>query len=89
MTAEGGQSLLQELTQATGGNSYWEGTGNPVTFQAFFEDLRKRFDNQYALEFTAPLDRKPQVETLKLKVEGLGLQVTAPQQVFVHPAGSE
>jgi hypothetical protein len=26
---------------------------------------------------------------LKLKVEGLGLQVTAPQQVFVHPGGPE
>ncbi len=88
-TAEGGQSLLNELTQATGGNSYWSGTGNPVSFQPFFEDLQRRFENQYSLEFTAPLDRKPQVETLKLKVEGLGLQVTAPQQVFVHPGGVE
>jgi hypothetical protein len=88
-TAEGGQSLLNELTQATGGNSYWSGTGNPVSFQPFFDDLQRRFENQYALEFTIPLDRKPQVETLKLKVEGLGLQVTAPQQVFVHPGSIE
>jgi hypothetical protein len=87
MTAEGGQSLLSELSQATGGNNYWVGTGNPVSFQPFFEDLQRRFDNQYSLEFAAPLERKPAVETLKLKVEGLGLQVTAPQQVFVHPAG--
>jgi hypothetical protein len=89
MTAEGGQSLLNELTQATGGNSYWSGEGNPVSFQPFFEDLQRRFENQYALEFSAPPERKPQIETLKLKVEGLGLQVTAPQQVFVHPGGSE
>jgi hypothetical protein len=84
----GGQSLLNELTQATGGCSYWSGTGNPVSFQPFFEDVMRRFDNQYGLEFAAKLDRKPTVETLKLKVEGLGLQVTAPQQVFVDRAGA-
>jgi len=83
MTANGGQSLMDEVTQATGGNSYWSGAGNPVSFQPFFEDLMRRFANQYALEFAAAIDRKPAIETLKLKVEGLGLQVTSPQQVFV------
>jgi hypothetical protein len=89
LSAEGGQSLLSELSQATGGNSYWTGTGNPVSFQPYFEDLLRRFDNQYALDLTVRVDRKPTIETLKLKVEGLGLQVTAPQLVFVRPAGPE
>jgi hypothetical protein len=89
LSAEGGQSLLGELSQATGGNSYWTGTGNPVSFQPYFDDLMKRFSNQYALEVSAKLDRKPSVETLKLKVEGLGLQVTAPQLIFVHAAGPQ
>jgi hypothetical protein len=89
MTANGGQSLMNELTEATGGNNYWIGTGNPVSFQPFFEDLMRRFANKYALDFTAPLDRKPAVETLKLKVVGLGLQVIAPQQVFVDRPGAE
>jgi hypothetical protein len=75
------------LSQTTGGYSYWSGAGNPVSFQPFFEDVMRRFDNQYGLEFTARLDKKPMVETLKLKVEGIGLQVTAPQQVFVERAG--
>ena len=83
MIATGGQSLLNEMSQATGGNSYQSGTENPVSFQPFFEDLTRRFANQYALEFAANLDRKPAIETFKLKVEGLGLQVTAPQKVFV------
>jgi hypothetical protein len=71
------------LTDATGGYSYWAGTGNPVTFKPFFDDLDRRFASQYALEFTAPLARKPAIESLKLKVEGLGIQVTSPQQVYV------
>jgi hypothetical protein len=89
MSAEGGQSLLIELSQATGGNSYFAGANNPVSFQPFFDDLQRRFENQYSLEFAVPPNRKPQVEALKLKVEGLGLQVTAPQQVYVHPGGAE
>jgi len=85
----GGESLMGEVTDATGGNNYWSGTDNPVSFQPFFEDLAKRFANQYALEFTGRLDRKPAVESMKVKVEGLGLQVIAPQQVFVGLGGAE
>jgi hypothetical protein len=88
MMADGGQSLLAEVTQATGGNSYWMGAGNPVSFQPFFEDLARRLENQYELDFTARLDHKPTIETMKLKVEGLALQVAAPEQVFVDRAGA-
>jgi hypothetical protein len=80
-----GQSLLSQLGDATGGYNYWTGSSNPVSFQPYFTDLTKRFNNQYALVFAAKLDRKPAAETLKVKVEGIGLQVTTPQQVFVHP----
>ena len=79
-----GQSLLSEVTQATGGNSYWEGTGNPVSFDPFFKDLRRRFLNQYRLAFSAPLKGKPQVERLSLKIQGADAKVYAPQQVFVN-----
>lgn len=89
MTTNGGQSLLNSLSDATGGYSYWAGSGNPVSFQPYFEDLTRRFDNQYGLEFAARMDRKPTMETLKVKVEGIGLQVTAPQEVFVGRAGAE
>ncbi|MGA2168472.1 MAG: vWA domain-containing protein [Terracidiphilus sp.] len=88
MMADGGQSLLAEVTQATGGNSYWMGTGNPVSFQPFFEDLARRLENQYELDFTARLDHKPTIETMKLKVEGLALEVASPQLVFVDRAGA-
>jgi hypothetical protein len=81
--ANGGQSLLSELADATGGNNYWTGTDNPVTFQPYFKDLMRRFASQYDLTFTTRLDKKPTVDELKLKVEGLSLQVTAPKQVFV------
>jgi hypothetical protein len=87
ITENSGQSLLIELSQATGGYSYWTGTGNPVSFNPFFEDLNRRFSSQYALEFTSRLDRKPDIEQLKLKVEGPGLTITVPQDVYIDHAG--
>jgi hypothetical protein len=79
-----GQSLLSEVTQATGGNSYWEGTGNPVSFDPFFKDLRQRLQNQYRLSFSSPLKGKPQVEHMSLKISGAEAKVYAPQQVFLN-----
>lgn len=81
-----GQNLLNEVTQATGGNSYWEGIGNPVSFDPYFKDLRLRFENQYRVGFNSPLKGKPDVERMDLKVGGLAsAKVYAPQQVFVQP----
>jgi len=89
VSADGGQSLLSELCEATGGTSYWTGSGNPVSFQAYFDDVMKRLDNQYRIEFKTHLDHKPTVETFRLKIEGIGLQVTAPQQIYVDHAGGQ
>ena len=53
--ANDGQNLLAQLTQVTGGNSYWRGDGNPVNFEPYFADIDRRIDNQYELDFTAPM----------------------------------
>jgi hypothetical protein len=83
------QSLLGMVTDATGGKSYWQGMGNPVSFQPYFEDLSRRLANQYELSFNARLDGKPTLQTMKLKVNAPAINVSAPQQVFVNHAGAE
>ncbi|MGC2638612.1 MAG: hypothetical protein WA294_15630 [Acidobacteriaceae bacterium] len=83
-----GQNLLLQLDQATGGTSYWEGTGNPVTLQPYFDDLSRRFNNQYELAFTAPLKSKPEIENLKVMTATSGVKMDAPQRVLVTPAGA-
>jgi hypothetical protein len=77
-----GQNLLLEVTEATGGNSYWEGFGNPVDLGPYFADIDRRLENQYELDFIAPIGSKPQMESLKLKINAPA-KVDAPQQVFV------
>lgn len=83
------QSLLLMVTDATGGKSYWQGTGNPVSLKPYFEDLSRRLANQYELNFSAQLNGKPTLETMKLKVDAPAINVTAPQQVFVNRGGAE
>ena len=84
---DAGQNLLNIVTQATGGNSYWQGYGNPVSFQPYFKDLERRLENQYEVAFTTPLKGKPDVASMKLKVNGVSGKVDAPQQVFVARSG--
>jgi hypothetical protein len=83
-----GQSLLLEVTEATGGKSFWQGTGNPVSFEPFLEELTRRLRNQYELGFVTRLDGKASVESLKLKLSAPGTEVDAPQQVIVFPIAS-
>jgi hypothetical protein len=83
-----GQNLLSIITQATGGNSYWQGLGNPVSLQPYLQDLRRRLNNQYEISFTAPSNGKPEVESLKVDVHVPSAKVSAPQQVLVTGAVS-
>jgi hypothetical protein len=82
-----GQNLLVELTDATGGKSFWQGSGNPVSFQPYFEELSRRLRNQYELSFLVPAKGKAEVEDVKLKFKLPGTEVDAPQRVFVAVPG--
>jgi hypothetical protein len=83
-----GQNLLEQVTQATGGKSFWQGMGNPVSFQPYFAELNRRLRNQYELGFTGPLNGKPDVEEMRLKLHAPGTEINAPQKVLVVPAGN-
>jgi hypothetical protein len=80
-----GQNLLEQVAQATGGKSFWQGMGNPVSFQSYFEELSRRFRNQYELGFTSVATDKAGVEEMKLKLHAPGTEIDAPQKVFVVP----
>jgi hypothetical protein len=82
-----GQNLLEQVAQATGGKSFWQGMGNPVSFQPYFEELSRRLRNQYELAFTGPLNGKPDVDEMKLQLHAPGTEINAPQKVFMVPAG--
>jgi hypothetical protein len=89
---DAGQNLLTQLTEATGGNNYWQGYGDPVSLQPYLEDIERRLNNQYEVSFMAPFKNKPQVESFKIKLNAPGTKINAPQQVLVlgtESAGGE
>lgn len=83
-----GQNLLLQVDQATGGKSYWQGMGNPVSFQPYLDDLNRRFNNQYEVQFTAPIKNKAEIASLKVKTTDSNVKVDAPQKVLVAPQGA-
>ena len=80
---DAGQNLLIQVVQATGGISFWQGMGNPVTLDPYFDELRRLLDHQYELEFTVPLKARTHIQPLKLQVKAGPVKVTAPNRVFV------
>lgn len=83
-----GQSLLHMVAEATGGKSFWQGSGNPVSFAPYLDELSRRLRNQYEVSFLMPFNGKPQVYGMKLKFSVPGSTVDSPQQVFVVRPGS-
>jgi hypothetical protein len=81
--ASGGQNLLTLVTNNTGGMFYYQGLGNPVSFTPFLNDLSRRLENQYELGFIVPGKKKPDVESLKVKLEMPGVKLNSADLVLV------
>jgi hypothetical protein len=84
--ATNGQSLLAIVTDSTGGIDYTQGFGNPVSLTPFFADLSRRLENQYELGYVVKPKAKPEVQTLKVKLEVPNTKLNAPQRVLVPGA---
>ena len=82
-----GQSLLLLVAQATGGKTYWQGFGNPVSLAPFFDDLSRRLQNQYELGFEVKGKVKPEIAALKVKLTMPDTKMDAPQRVAIVPGG--
>jgi len=80
-----GQGLLQIVAEATGGKSFYMGTFNPVSFEPYLDELKRRFSNQYELGFTAPDVKKPEIGELRLKLHAPEAQVNTPSKAWIVP----
>ena len=84
-----GQSLLTDLTSATGGYTYWDGSSRrPVSLVPYLDDIAHRLRNQYRLRFQSRLKGKTELQRMSLEVvnDG-GVRVFAPRRVNVlNPA---
>jgi hypothetical protein len=80
-----GQNYLSQLAEETGGEFFWLGNSNPVSFLPYLKELNQHFGSQHVLTFLAQGnagDRR-----LKLKTEVPHVTLVGPSKV--HIAGGK
>ncbi|HEX4077150.1 MAG TPA: hypothetical protein VHX49_17250 [Candidatus Acidoferrales bacterium] len=79
-----GQNGMAKLAEETGGQSFYLGTQNPVSFKPYLDDLQKSFDNKYVLEFRAIPGQKSGPQYVKLSTEVAGVELDSADSVWVN-----
>ena len=79
-----GQNYLSQLAEETGGEFFWLGTSNPVSFAPYLNELNQRFLGQHILTFLA--QGNPAYRRIKLKTEVPHVALVGPSKVYV-PGG--
>lgn len=74
-----GQSYLQQIAQGTGGTSYYQGTGSPVSLEPFLKQFQNAIAESYIATFPAPGGKGMVRISLKTKLSQTKLHV--PEQV--------
>jgi hypothetical protein len=77
-----GQSLLAQVSDATGGNAYSEGLNTPVSLTPYLDQFSRALQNQYKLTFVAKDDSGAQ--SLKLRTELPGVKLTGPRTAYIQ-----
>jgi hypothetical protein len=78
-----GQNGMAKLADATGGESFFLGMGEPVSFRPYLDRLQNSLGNRYRLEFNAVAGKKPGLQDVKLTTEIAGVELDAADSVWV------
>lgn len=81
-----GQNFLAQLSDETGGESYFIGFSSPVTLQPFLDDIRQKEQHQFLLSFEARSEEKAGLQPVRVSVTEKDASAAAADKVFV-PAG--
>jgi hypothetical protein len=79
-----GQNGMAKLSDQTGGESFYLGTQNAVSFKPYLDSLQKSLDNQYLLEFHAAPGSKAALLDVKLTTEVAGVELNSADSVWVN-----
>ena len=82
-----GQNYLIQMSEATGGQLYYEGFNNPVSFVPFLDEIARNLQNQYELGLTVPEKVKDGFQSLKVKVNVPDSKTLSPDRIFVGAEG--
>jgi hypothetical protein len=78
-----GQNYLSELGDETGGEAYWQGFNNPVSFDPYLKDLTERLQNQYLMTLVSG-DRKGGLEPVRVTTSVSGISLVAASKINIQ-----
>ena len=77
-----GQNYLSQITDETGGEFFWQGNSNPVSFAPYLTELSQRLKDQHVLTFPAS-SKGSGFQKLKVKTEVPHTTLVGPSRVYV------
>jgi len=83
-----GQSNLAQMTDATGGESFFQGLDTPISFTPYLTQLDMVLHNQYFLTFTTArsMKKKGELRGFRVNTEQHNVEISAAREVFVPGA---
>jgi VWFA-related protein len=77
------QSNLSRLSEETGAESYYLGSGMPVTLKPYFDEIQMHLNNQYLLSFVGNGGKKGKFERVRVNTEAPNVEFLTPSEVFL------
>jgi len=79
------QSNLSRLSEETGAESYYLGSGVPVDLKPYFEEIQGHLENQYLLSFAGNGGNKGKFTRIRVTTEMPHVEFMLPASVFLPP----
>ena len=84
--ATNGQMGIAKLSDVTGGESFFLGLQQPVSFAPYLDQLQNILNNQYLLSFSAQSGEKAQLQNVSINTEVAGVELASADAVWVPAA---
>ena len=81
--ATNGQNGLAKLADETGGESFFMGLQNAISFKPYLDRLQMILDNQYYLVFLAKPGKKAGLQRIKISTEAPKVEIVSADNVWV------
>ena len=84
--ATNGQMSIAKLSDVTGGESFFLGLQQPVSFAPYLDQLQNILNNQYLLSFSAQPGKKAQLRDVSINTEVAGVELASANAAWVPAA---
>jgi hypothetical protein len=81
------QTNIDKLSEDTGAESYFLGSGMPVSIKPYFDEIGQHLSNQYLLTVAGGGGAKGKYQSVKVKTEAPDVELIAPAAIYLPKSG--